>query len=133
MLCLRCHSKACASCPRLQTSGASKTLVIAKMDGTANEVDFAGFAVQGFPTIFFFPATKDGAAKEAVEYKGGRDFSAFVAFLNKEATHAPKLPDAPAEAEEAEDDDFDGEYDEDFAHDGHDHGDHEGHGHEDEF
>jgi protein disulfide-isomerase A1 len=59
-------------------------VVIAKMDGTTNEVDFAGVAVKGFPTIYFFPA---GDAKAAMEYDGSRDLDGFIAFLQKHATN----------------------------------------------
>jgi Thioredoxin len=31
------------------------SVVIAKMDATANEIDVEGVNVQGFPTIMFFP------------------------------------------------------------------------------
>ena len=33
-----------------------ETLVIANMDGTANEFMFEGIEVKGYPTLAFFPA-----------------------------------------------------------------------------
>ena len=66
------------------------------------EVDFPGFAIKGFPTIFFFPA---GDAKKAVEYDGGRDLDGFLAFLGKKATQGAQLGGAAAAAGDDEEDD----------------------------
>jgi len=54
-----------------------KNIVIAKMDGTANEVD--GLAVRGFPTLRFYPAgSKTTSGKE---YTGGRELADFEKYL----------------------------------------------------
>jgi Thioredoxin len=51
----------CCSCALLQYDELAAKLsgvdsvVIAKMDATANEIDVEGVNVQGFPTIMFFP------------------------------------------------------------------------------
>jgi len=57
------------------------SVVIAKMDATANEVDHPEVNVQGFPTILFFPAGE----KHAVSYDGSRDLDGFVDFLKDNA------------------------------------------------
>jgi len=58
------------------------SVVIAKMDATANEVDDPNVNVQGFPTIIFFPA---GENKKAMNYDGSRDLDGFTDFLKENA------------------------------------------------
>ncbi len=41
-------------------------VVIAKMDATENDITMAGLAVDGYPTLYFFPAG-EGAAPVLVE------------------------------------------------------------------
>lgn len=53
---------------------------VVKMDATANDVP-PQFAVQGFPTIFWFP--KDKVVKK---YDGGRDLNNFLEYIAKHAT-----------------------------------------------
>jgi len=52
------------------------TVVIAKMDATAN--DNTVVQVQGYPTIFLFPA---GAKDSPITYEGERDLAGFVDFI----------------------------------------------------
>jgi len=75
------------------------SIVIAKMDSTANEV--ADVTVRGFPTIKFFPKE---SGRKVVDYSGGRTLEDFVAFL--EGTH-----DTEAEDDKADEDD-DADHDE---------------------
>merc|ERR1719370_1142330 len=70
-----------------------ESIVIAKMDSTANEV--ADVTVRGFPTLKFFPKN---SGRKIVDYSGGRTLEDFVAFL--EGDH-----DADAEDDKAEEDD----------------------------
>lgn len=63
------------------------------MDATANEVDFPGVNVKGFPTIILFPASRDGSPKKAVEFEGSRDIDGFTDFLRKSATLPFRLSD----------------------------------------
>lgn len=58
------------------------SLVIAKIDATANDIP-PSFGVQGFPTLFFVPA---GAKDAPKKYEGGREVEDFVKYLAKEAT-----------------------------------------------
>jgi protein disulfide-isomerase A1 len=57
------------------------SVVIAKMDATANEVDVEGLDVKGFPTLYFFP----GKDKKPVKYESGRELEDFVEFLKENA------------------------------------------------
>lgn len=68
----------------MKTAGLDKKLVIAKMDGTTNEIDYPGVNVRGFPTILFFPA---GKKDKVVDYDGGRDLEGFANFLKSKATN----------------------------------------------
>jgi len=76
-----------------------KSVVIAKMDATANEVDHPGVNVQGFPTIIFFPA---GKKDSPIEYSGARTAEALAEFIQKNAGTTFSLDDAAAEEEEEE-------------------------------
>jgi hypothetical protein len=63
---------------------AHPSVVIAKCDATANEIDNLG--VKGFPTIRYFPA--NNKALPGVEYKGGRTLEDFVKYLEENRTIA---------------------------------------------
>lgn len=54
-----------------------KTLVIAKMDSTENEVE--GVDIQGFPTIKFYPANN----KRPVSFDGERNFDGILKFIKQ--------------------------------------------------
>lgn len=54
-------------------------IVIAKMDGTANE--YAGLNVQGFPTLKFY---KKGKKSSPMDFSGDRTVDGFIKFLEKE-------------------------------------------------
>lgn len=57
------------------------TLMIAKMDATANDAD--GVDVQGFPTIKFWRANKKD---DPLDYDGDRDMDSFVSWLEEKAS-----------------------------------------------
>jgi len=59
-----------------------KSVVIAKMDATANEIDVPGVAVQGYPTILYF---KGNDKTNPQKYEEGREVDDFVSFLKKNA------------------------------------------------
>jgi len=59
-------------------------IIIAKMDATANEVSEP--QVQGFPTIYFFPADDN---TKGVSYDGDRDVDGFVKFIEKNRKSSP--------------------------------------------
>ena len=69
------------------------SVVIAKMDATANEVEYPGVNVKGFPTIILFPATTNGQAKQPIEFDGNRDIDGFISFLQKNAAKPFSLDD----------------------------------------
>merc|ERR1712111_259561 len=77
----------------------SETVVIAKMDSTANELE--DVKVQGFPTIKLF---KKGDNK-VIDYNGERTEEGFVKFIESDGVHG-------AAFEEPEDDDEDAGHDE---------------------
>merc|ERR1712121_170275 len=64
-----------------------KSIVIAKMDATANDVP-GPYDVRGFPTIYFAPKGSQDSPKK---YEGGREVDDFVKFLSKESTDGISL------------------------------------------
>lgn len=60
-----------------------ETLVIAKIDATANYVDPA-LGIKGFPTLLFFPANDKA---NPVNYDGKRDFPSIGAWIIDHASH----------------------------------------------
>jgi protein disulfide-isomerase A1 len=56
----------------------STTVTIAKTDATANEFDYPGLTIRGFPTIYFF---KGNDKANPVRYEEGRELEDFVNFL----------------------------------------------------
>jgi len=69
------------------------SVVIAKMDGTANE--HADVNVEGFPTIVFYPA-----GGEAVPYEGERTLAGMTKFIKQHAVKPYELPKKKKESEE---------------------------------
>ena len=57
------------------------SLIIAKIDATANEVK--GFNIRGYPTIKFFPAKN----KKGIDYKGELETDELYKFIKAKATH----------------------------------------------
>ncbi|KAI5087374.1 protein disulfide-isomerase A3 precursor [Silurus meridionalis] len=90
------------------------SIVIAKMDATANDVP-QGYDVEGFPTIYFVPALKKDEPRryevrfptiyfvpalkkdEPRRYEGGREVKDFLNFLKREATSSLVLKGAKEE------------------------------------
>merc|ERR1739838_252118 len=77
------------------------TVVVAKMDSTANELE--DVKVQGFPTIKLF---KKGDNK-VIDYNGERTLDGFIKFIESDGVHG-----AAAEGDEDEDEDDDLGHDE---------------------
>merc|ERR1719341_717929 len=75
----------------------SETIVIAKMDSTANELE--DVKVQGFPTIKLF---KKGDNK-VIDYNGERTLDGLVKFIESDGVHGAA---AVGDDEEDEDDDL---------------------------
>lgn len=59
------------------------SVVIAKMDGTANEHPLIADKVQGYPTVLFYPA---GADKEPINVEEDRTLSGLTKFIKQHAT-----------------------------------------------
>uniref|UniRef100_A0A8C9W199 protein disulfide-isomerase n=1 Tax=Scleropages formosus TaxID=113540 RepID=A0A8C9W199_SCLFO len=74
----------------------SDSIIVAKMDSTANEVE--AVKVHSFPTLKFFPAGDD---RKVIDYNGERTLEGFTKFLESGGTDGG----APA-GEEDEDDDL---------------------------
>jgi protein disulfide-isomerase A1 len=62
-----------------------KTLVIAKMDSTENEVD--GVDIQGFPTLKFYPANN----KKPLDFEGDRNFDGLLKFIKQNSYYEVEL------------------------------------------
>lgn len=60
-------------------------IVIAKMDSTANEVQYPGVSVRGFPTLYFFKAGSKGTP---IKYEDKRELDSLVSFIEENAHHA---------------------------------------------
>ncbi|CEL93450.1 unnamed protein product [Vitrella brassicaformis CCMP3155] len=58
-----------------------KTVVIAKLDATANDT---GDDVKGFPTLYFYPAGKN-KMRRRIAYNGGRELEALLDFVEDNA------------------------------------------------
>jgi protein disulfide-isomerase A1 len=59
------------------------SIVIAKVDATANEIDHPAVSVHGFPTILFFPADRKDTP---LTYEGDRDLKSLIGFVASHAT-----------------------------------------------
>ncbi|KAI8874605.1 thioredoxin-domain-containing protein [Backusella circina FSU 941] len=78
----------------LAKQGLANDILIAKMDGTENDIpEEGGFQVEGFPTLKYF---KGG---EAIDYDGDRSFDDLVKFLNEHNSKGVTIK-AEEEAEE---------------------------------
>jgi protein disulfide isomerase family A protein 3 len=58
------------------------SVVLAKMDATANDVP-SGYDVKGFPTLYYAPK---GDKQNPLKYESGRDVDSFVKFLAEKST-----------------------------------------------
>jgi hypothetical protein len=77
-----------------------KTVVIAKMDATANESDVP---VSGFPTLFLFPAKKNSFKYKKSYESGAREVDDFMTWLKENALTMKKAKlDDGGEKEEVE-------------------------------
>jgi protein disulfide-isomerase A1 len=76
-----------------------ETLVLAKMDGTTNEIDYPGVQIRGFPTIIFFPA---GKKSSPIDYDGNRDVAGFLQFFASHASTPIALTEDDVAAPESE-------------------------------
>jgi len=65
----------------------SKNVVIAKLDGTANDIPHPSIDVKGFPTILFL---KGGSKASPITYDGARDLDGFKSFLKKNSDKVEK-------------------------------------------
>jgi len=69
-------------------AGAKDKLVIAKLDATENDTPNSGVEVQGFPTLYFYPA---GSKKAPIAYEGSRSVEDLTTFIKKHAVAAKDL------------------------------------------
>jgi len=69
-------------------------IVIAAVDSTENDVP--GLDVEGFPTIYFFPASAEGKASPVL-YEGERTVDGFIKYINEKRLSAPSVAAAKDE------------------------------------
>jgi len=73
-------------------------IVIAEFDATANDVPVSDIKVQGFPTLYFFPADN----KKGITYEGDRSLKDLLDFVSTHTTvtdfNMPKLEDSIPQA-----------------------------------
>lgn len=74
----------------------SKNLVIAKMDGIANEPPVEGFDVRSFPILFFVKAN----STEPIIYSGSRNLDDLIKFIKENAVHPVVVTDSGADGED---------------------------------
>lgn len=72
---------------KIQKEGFEEFLVMAKMDGTANDSPVDSVEWSGFPTIVFVKA----GTKDVVKYDGGRDAKGIWKWLKKNSSFADKI------------------------------------------
>jgi len=72
-----------------------ESVVIAQMDGTANEHPSLASMVEGFPTILFYPA---GENKEPMKVEGGRTVKELAKYLKENAKIPYEMPKKEAAA-----------------------------------
>jgi len=65
------------------------TVVIAKIDATANDVD-SSLGIRGFPTIKFFPANNKNAP---IDYEGDRTMEDMLSFIKQNASKQFQAPE----------------------------------------
>ncbi|KAI8085194.1 thioredoxin-like protein [Halteromyces radiatus] len=76
----------------------NSNLVIAKLDGTANDIPPEGdFKVEGFPTLKFFKAETN----EMIDYNGDRSHADLIRFIKEHSTGKIEL-EVPVEEEQEE-------------------------------
>lgn len=110
---LEVYAPWCGHCKRLdpiyldlaEKLAAKKNLVIAKMDGTANESPSTQFEWTGFPTIFFISGPAND--RKVIKYSGSRDYEGFSSFIMAQMkddfgpeTEAKKLDDIDTHKDE---------------------------------
>ncbi|EGF79896.1 hypothetical protein BATDEDRAFT_35223 [Batrachochytrium dendrobatidis JAM81] len=75
----------------------SDKIVIAKMDGTTNDIPpSTKVDLQGFPTILLFKA----GSSEFMTYQGDRSLASLSAFLKENAVHGSEVPEIDDSAEQ---------------------------------
>jgi protein disulfide-isomerase-like protein len=71
---------------KLKGRAGYSNVVLAKLDATANDYALDGVKVEGFPTLYFFPAAAKGEKKGAPTlYTSNRDEESFETFLKANA------------------------------------------------
>ena len=62
---------------------AEESIVVAKIDATANDFPQSQFPVSGFPTLYYVPAS---SKQSPIKYEGEREVKDFISFVKKNAS-----------------------------------------------
>lgn len=98
---LEIYAPWCGHCKKLEpiyTEVATKLkdlapeVVIAKIDGTANEIEQEGYEFQGFPSLYW-----KKAGEKPVSYQGGRELEDIMKFLAENGTKKFEWAETPKE------------------------------------
>jgi len=90
------YAPSCGHCKKLEpiwekmaeTFEKVPNVVIAKIDATTNEVPWV--PIEGFPTLYIYPATENGAKKgPGVQYLGERSYEDLLLFAQRHGTNIP--------------------------------------------
>eukprot|EP01057_Protomagalhaensia_wolfi_P004793 Protomagalhaensia_wolfi_Nauph_80__4792@NODE_49_length_4188_cov_38_845264_g40_i0_p1_GENE_NODE_49_length_4188_cov_38_845264_g40_i0NODE_49_length_4188_cov_38_845264_g40_i0_p1_ORF_typecomplete_len463_score114_35Thioredoxin/PF00085_20/7_5e30Thioredoxin/PF00085_20/3_4e03Thioredoxin/PF00085_20/0_0032Thioredoxin/PF00085_20/1_8e22Thioredoxin_6/PF13848_6/33Thioredoxin_6/PF13848_6/4_4e05Thioredoxin_6/PF13848_6/9_9e23Thioredoxin_6/PF13848_6/0_036Calsequestrin/PF01216_17/2_5e15Calsequestrin/PF01216_17/6_4e02 len=100
---LKIYAPWCGHCKKLapmwddlaERTAKSEHFMVAKLDGTANEIDVPGFSVHGFPTLYFVKA----GSKTPIAYDGERTIEAFLDFVKKHAAYPINVSDGASKEE----------------------------------
>jgi len=98
---LEVYAPWCGHCKKLEPTWnelgealADSDVLVAKMDGTANESPVDGFEWSGFPSLFFVKA----GSKTPLKYNGGRTKDALLDYVKNQASKELKLGAGSASA-----------------------------------
>mmetsp|Transcript_41472 Transcript_41472/g.103514 ORF Transcript_41472/g.103514 Transcript_41472/m.103514 type:complete len:530 (+) Transcript_41472:126-1715(+) len=99
---LEVYAPWCGHCKKLEPQynavaemlAKNEHIMLAKLDGTANEVAHSDFQYEGFPTIFYVKAGE----KKPIPYEGDRTKKGIIKFIKKNASKPVEITETKAAA-----------------------------------